>query len=120
MSASLGRHVNDKMLSFYMKTPGGFDCEYGCEGMQVTDDENWVAPRVHRREPVGPRLSVGFERPGWAPSARNVPGVGRPYPTGARTKELHTRRTTSNGRTETMSSTEDRPRGPELLESGAA
>jgi 3,4-dihydroxy-9,10-secoandrosta-1,3,5(10)-triene-9,17-dione 4,5-dioxygenase len=42
MSATLGRHVNDLMLSFYMKTPGGFDIEFGCEGRQVDDDE-WVA-----------------------------------------------------------------------------
>jgi 3,4-dihydroxy-9,10-secoandrosta-1,3,5(10)-triene-9,17-dione 4,5-dioxygenase len=42
MSASLGRHVNDLMLSFYMKTPGGFDVEFGCEGRQI-DDETWVA-----------------------------------------------------------------------------
>lgn len=42
MSATLGRHVNDLMLSFYMKTPGGFDVEFGCEGRTV-DDERWVA-----------------------------------------------------------------------------
>lgn len=42
MSATLGRHVNDLMLSFYMKTPGGFDVEYGCEGREV-DDETWIA-----------------------------------------------------------------------------
>jgi 3,4-dihydroxy-9,10-secoandrosta-1,3,5(10)-triene-9,17-dione 4,5-dioxygenase len=42
MSATLGRHVNDLMLSFYMKTPGGFDVEFGCEGRQV-HDENWIA-----------------------------------------------------------------------------
>ena len=42
MSATLGRHVNDLMLSFYMKTPGGFDVEFGCEGRQV-DDEAWIA-----------------------------------------------------------------------------
>jgi 3,4-dihydroxy-9,10-secoandrosta-1,3,5(10)-triene-9,17-dione 4,5-dioxygenase len=42
MSATLGRHVNDKMLSFYMKTPGGFDIEFGCEGLRVEDDD-WVA-----------------------------------------------------------------------------
>lgn len=60
MSATLGRHINDKMLSFYMKTPGGFDMEFGCEGMEV-DDESWVA-----RESVGVSLwghdfSVGFK-----------------------------------------------------------
>jgi 3,4-dihydroxy-9,10-secoandrosta-1,3,5(10)-triene-9,17-dione 4,5-dioxygenase len=42
MSATLGRHVNDLMLSFYMKTPGGFDLEFGCEGRTV-DDESWIA-----------------------------------------------------------------------------
>lgn len=42
MSATLGRHVNDLMLSFYMKTPGGFDVEFGTEGRQVAD-ETWVA-----------------------------------------------------------------------------
>jgi 3,4-dihydroxy-9,10-secoandrosta-1,3,5(10)-triene-9,17-dione 4,5-dioxygenase len=42
LSATLGRHVNDQMLSFYMKTPGGFDVEFGCEGRQV-DDETWIA-----------------------------------------------------------------------------
>ncbi len=55
MSATLGRHVNDLMLSFYMKTPGGFDVEFGCEGRQVEDDDVGRA-REHRREPVGPRL----------------------------------------------------------------
>ena len=42
MSATLGRHVNDLMLSFYMKTPGGFDVEFGTEGRQV-EDESWIA-----------------------------------------------------------------------------
>jgi 3,4-dihydroxy-9,10-secoandrosta-1,3,5(10)-triene-9,17-dione 4,5-dioxygenase len=42
MSATLGRHVNDLMLSFYMKTPSGFDIEFGCEGRKVSDDD-WVA-----------------------------------------------------------------------------
>jgi 3,4-dihydroxy-9,10-secoandrosta-1,3,5(10)-triene-9,17-dione 4,5-dioxygenase len=42
MSATLGRHVNDLMLSFYMKTPGGFDIEFGCEGRTV-DDESWIS-----------------------------------------------------------------------------
>ncbi|MGQ7958059.1 VOC family protein [Pseudomonas sp. SP16.1] len=32
LSATLGRHTNDEMTSFYMQTPGGFDMEYGCGG----------------------------------------------------------------------------------------
>jgi len=42
LSATLGRHVNDLMLSFYVKTPGGFDVEFGCEGLEV-DDAGWIA-----------------------------------------------------------------------------
>jgi 3,4-dihydroxy-9,10-secoandrosta-1,3,5(10)-triene-9,17-dione 4,5-dioxygenase len=42
LSATLGRHMNDNMLSFYVKSPGGFDVEYGCDGLQV-DDTDWVA-----------------------------------------------------------------------------
>ena len=41
VSSSLGRHSNDAMLSFYMQTPGGFDLEYGCEGIRP-DWSNWV------------------------------------------------------------------------------
>ena len=37
ISSSLGRHTNDKMLSFYMRTPAGFDIEYGCGGEQYHD-----------------------------------------------------------------------------------
>lgn len=42
LSATLGRHMNDQMVSFYVKSPGGFDVEYGCEGLTV-DDATWVA-----------------------------------------------------------------------------
>ena len=41
LSATLGRHVNDKMTSFYMKTPSGFDIEYGWNGL-VIDPQTWV------------------------------------------------------------------------------
>ncbi len=37
LTATLGRHANDQMVSFYMQTPSGFDMEYGAEGMQVED-----------------------------------------------------------------------------------
>ena len=55
MSATLGRHMNDQMLSFYMRTPGGFDVEFGCEGLEVDDDE-LGGPGEHRGQPVGSRL----------------------------------------------------------------
>jgi len=58
MSATLGRHVNDKMLSFYMKTPGGFDVEFGCEGLQV-EDHGWVARESTAVSLWGHDFSVG-------------------------------------------------------------
>ena len=60
MSATLGRHVNDKMLSFYMKTPGGFDVEFGCEGLEV-DDHSWVARESTAVSLWGHDFSVGFK-----------------------------------------------------------
>ncbi len=58
MSATLGRHVNDKMLSFYMKTPGGFDVEFGCEGLNV-DDHDWIARESTAVSLWGHDFSVG-------------------------------------------------------------
>ncbi|WP_410620316.1 iron-dependent extradiol dioxygenase HsaC [Amycolatopsis sp. cmx-8-4] len=63
LSATLGRHVNDLMLSFYMKTPGGFDIEFGCEGRQV-DDENWIARESTAVSLWGHDFSVGARPPG--------------------------------------------------------
>jgi 3,4-dihydroxy-9,10-secoandrosta-1,3,5(10)-triene-9,17-dione 4,5-dioxygenase len=42
VSASLGRHANDHMVSFYVKTPSGFDIEYGTGG-RLVDDATWIA-----------------------------------------------------------------------------
>lgn len=61
MSATLGRHVNDKMLSFYMKTPGGFDVEFGCEGLEV-DDEDWIARESTAVSLWGHDFSVGVRQ----------------------------------------------------------
>lgn len=43
----LGRHPNDKMLSFYAFTPSGFQFEFGCGG-RLIDDSAWT-PVVHDR-----------------------------------------------------------------------
>jgi 3,4-dihydroxy-9,10-secoandrosta-1,3,5(10)-triene-9,17-dione 4,5-dioxygenase len=61
MSATLGRHVNDLMLSFYMKTPGGFDVEFGCEGRQVSD-EDWIARESTAVSLWGHDFSVGQQK----------------------------------------------------------
>lgn len=39
---SLGRHTNDKMVSFYVATPSSIHIEYGFGGF-VIDDATWVA-----------------------------------------------------------------------------
>ncbi len=43
-SATLGRHVNDEMTSFYVQTPAGFDLEIGCDGL-VIDPASWETTR---------------------------------------------------------------------------
>jgi 3,4-dihydroxy-9,10-secoandrosta-1,3,5(10)-triene-9,17-dione 4,5-dioxygenase len=60
MSATLGRHVNDEMLSFYMKTPGGFDIEFGCEGREV-EDESWIARESTAVSLWGHDFTVGMK-----------------------------------------------------------
>ncbi|HBQ02654.1 MAG TPA: biphenyl 2,3-dioxygenase [Halieaceae bacterium] len=37
LSGTLGRHANDHMVSFYMRSPAGFDVEYGTEGRTIDD-----------------------------------------------------------------------------------
>lgn len=47
LTTTLGRHVNDHMLSFYAATPSGFEMEFGW-GPRDIDDESWVVTR-HKR-----------------------------------------------------------------------
>lgn len=44
LGSSLGRHTNDEMLSYYVKTPSGFEIEFGFGGLLI-DDETWVPGR---------------------------------------------------------------------------
>ena len=44
ISASIGRHSNDFMLSFYVRTPAGFDLEFGCDGL-MPDWSAWSPTR---------------------------------------------------------------------------
>lgn len=41
-SATLGQHTNDRMISFYMRTPSEFDIEYGYGGAVLDWDEHIV------------------------------------------------------------------------------
>ena len=40
IAATLGRHTNDRMVSFYMESPSGFEVEYGCSG-RLIDESAW-------------------------------------------------------------------------------
>lgn len=41
LEMTLGSHPNDRMLSFYVKTPSGFAVEYGWGGLTIDDDNTW-------------------------------------------------------------------------------
>ncbi|MCP2275652.1 2,3-dihydroxybiphenyl 1,2-dioxygenase [Nocardia amikacinitolerans] len=45
LSSTLGRHTNDKMISFYVRTPGGWDLEFGTEGLLV-DESTYTAEEI--------------------------------------------------------------------------
>lgn len=55
LTRSLGRHTNDKAISFYVETPSGWEIEYGWSGLQV-DDEVWIV-----RQLAGPTSLWGHE-----------------------------------------------------------
>ena len=44
ITRGLGRHTNDHMTSFYMKSPSGFDVEWGW-GAREVDDATWQVQR---------------------------------------------------------------------------
>ncbi|MBT2272025.1 VOC family protein [Rhodococcus qingshengii] len=45
VSSTLGRHTNDKMISFYVRVPGGWDIEYGTEG-KLVDESYYTAEEI--------------------------------------------------------------------------
>lgn len=45
ISSTLGRHTNDRMVSFYVRAPGGWDLEFGTEGMLV-DEAHYTAEEI--------------------------------------------------------------------------
>lgn len=56
ITAGLGRHTNDQMVSFYSRTPAGFEVEFGQGAIEV-DDATW---RVSRHDKPS---SWGHKRP---------------------------------------------------------
>lgn len=62
LRSTLGRHSNDKMISFYVKSPSNFEIEYGWHGLRVDDATwtpgRWTTPHLwgHRRQVPHPDL----------------------------------------------------------------
>ncbi|ODQ86173.1 VOC family protein [Mycolicibacterium holsaticum] len=52
-----GKHTNDEMLSFYVKTPSGFEIEYGYGGKKI-DDDTWTPARYDSASYWGHRHTV--------------------------------------------------------------
>jgi 2,3-dihydroxybiphenyl 1,2-dioxygenase len=54
LSRGLGKHSNDQMVSFYSRSPSGFDVEFGCGGLRV-DDATWSVSEVTKASYWGHR-----------------------------------------------------------------
>jgi hypothetical protein len=64
MSVMLGQHIGDDMISFCMRSPGGFDLEYVRGERLVVDNAAW-APRLFN-------VAAGARREMWE-QARHLP-----------------------------------------------
>lgn len=54
IAATLGRHSNDRMVSFYMESPSGFEVEYGCSG-RLIEENRWSLEVFDKSEIWGHR-----------------------------------------------------------------
>jgi hypothetical protein len=54
---TIGRHSNDRMVSFYVRTPGAFELEYGWGG-RVIDPSTWSSAQIVAPSIWGHRLLV--------------------------------------------------------------
>jgi 2,3-dihydroxybiphenyl 1,2-dioxygenase len=64
VTKTLGRHTNDRSISFYCATPSGFEIEYGCDSLVVDDEASWTVRKL-----VEPSSSWGHKRMQPAPGA---------------------------------------------------
>jgi len=57
ITMTLGRHTNDRMVSFYTRTPAGFEVEFGFDAIEV-DDATWRVTRHDRGSSWGHKRPV--------------------------------------------------------------
>jgi 3,4-dihydroxy-9,10-secoandrosta-1,3,5(10)-triene-9,17-dione 4,5-dioxygenase len=60
LQVSLGRHINDDMLSFYLYSPTGFSVEYGAHGKRIEDWSRHQVTEATRGSHWGHRFVQGF------------------------------------------------------------
>ena len=61
LTGTLGRHANDHMVSFYMRSPAGFDIEYGAEGRTISDWSQYAVFESTAASFWGHDFSVGHQ-----------------------------------------------------------
>jgi extradiol dioxygenase len=61
LTMTLGRHPNDRMVSFYVRTPSGFEIEYGWGAVEVGED--WTVTQYDAVSVWGHKM-VGTSPPG--------------------------------------------------------
>jgi hypothetical protein len=67
ITMTLGRHMVDDLVSFYMRSPSGFDIEFGAGGT-VIDRDNFVQVNPSTPEVWGHK----FVAKGWAPTVKPI------------------------------------------------
>lgn len=68
LAMGLGRHTNDRMFSFYVRSPSGFEVEYGAGGLLIDTTEPWTTGQYDAGSAWGHR----------PPAERLLPGMIRP------------------------------------------
>ncbi len=68
IAMSIGRHPNDGMTSFYVRTPSGFEIEFGTGGLEIPMDQEWPvgqfdALSIWGHKPQGEPLFPGVLQP---------------------------------------------------------
>ncbi len=64
LAMGLGRHTNDLMTSFYVRTPSGFEIEYGWGGRMIEDEANWDIRTYDSGSIWGHKVPETAPRPG--------------------------------------------------------
>ena len=57
VSMGIGKHTNDHMVSFYSRSPSGFDVEFGCGG-RLVDEASWTVTQITKPSFWGHRPPV--------------------------------------------------------------